>query len=392
MFPVHIGPVPFGPAASHAEDDVKLCKTCVNPDTRPNIFFDAEGLCPVCQNARDAVKVDWDARRKEIREIADWGRQNCRGAYDCMVTVSGGKDSMRQAFFARDDLGLNPLLVSSTYPPEQMADRGAKNLANLTAHGFDTLTVGLDPQAWKRVMKQCFARYSNLCKHTDMALYAIPIHVAIAYQIPLVFLGENPVHTIGEKHGRSDGDARQMKNSNTVGGGDVSGMLADDISRRDLHFYQYPSDDHMQRADLRIHYLGYYIEDWTGYRNGEIALEKGLLRREGGPEKTGDLWGFTGVDDDFRLVNQLMKYVKLGFGHVTDQCVERIIAGKMTRDEAIELVKKYDGKCDPSYVRTLCKFMEMPEEEFWRVLETVRNPDIWKRGADGQWELQCDYA
>jgi N-acetyl sugar amidotransferase len=370
---------------------VKLCTNCVNPDTRPNIFFDAQGLCPVCQHARDAAAVDWKRRRMEIEEIAAWGRANCRGAYDCMVTVSGGKDSMRQAFFARDELGLNPLLVSSVYPPEQMADRGAKNLANLVAHGFDTLTVGVNPQAWKRIMKQCFMRYSNICKHTDMALYAIPIHVAIAYQIPLVFLGENPVHTIGERHGRTDGDASAMKHSNTVGGGDVSGLLANDVTPHDLHFFKYPSDDHMHRANLRIQYLGYYIEDWSGYRNGQFAMERGLLRREGGPEKTGDLWGFTGVDDDFRLVNQLIKYVKLGFGHVTDQCIERITAKEMTRDEAIDLIKQFDGKCDRSYILAFCNYLGISEEEFWSAVERVRNPDIWKRDSRGEWQLQCDF-
>jgi len=223
-------------------------------------------------------------------------------------------------------LGLNPLLVSSVYPPEQQAERGADNLSNLIAHGFDCLTVGVNPQAWKRIMKQGFLKYSNICKHTDMALYSIPIHVAIAYQIRLVFLGENPVQTIGEKHGRADGDASQMKKSNTVGGGDVSGLMADDISAHDLHFFKYPSDEHMQRADLRIQYLGYYIKEWSGYNNGIWAQSKGLKIREGGPEKNGDLWGFTGVDDDFRLVNQYMKFLKLGFGHVTDQCIESIHA------------------------------------------------------------------
>ncbi len=376
---------------------MKLCKNCVNPDTRPNIFFDAEGLCPVCQNERTKVAVDWEQRRREIREIADWGRANCRGAYDCMVTVSGGKDSMRQAFFARDELGLNPLLVSSVYPPEQMAERGADNLSNLIAHGFDTLTVGINPQAWKRVMKRCFARYTNICKHTDMALYSIPIHVAIAYQIPLVFLGENPVHTIGERHGRSDGDASRMKQSNTVGGGDVSGLLANDISPHDVHFFKYPSDDHMDRANLRIQYLGYYIEDWAGYTNGIWAQSKGLKPREGGPEKNGDLWGFTGVDDDFRLVNQYLKFLKLGFGHVNDQCIESIHAkigapNKMTRAEAIELMKKYDGICDASYVSAFCAYLGIPESEFWSAAERMRNPDIWQAGPNGKWELLCDYG
>jgi N-acetyl sugar amidotransferase len=374
------------------EPAVKLCKTCVNPSTRPNIFFDAEGLCPVCQNEKQKEAVDWDERRHEIEAIADWGRANCRGAYDCMVTVSGGKDSMRQAFFARDELGLNPLLVSSLYPPEQMAERGADNISNLISHGFDTLTVSIDPQTWKRVMRRCFLRDVNLCKHTDLAIYAIPIHVAIAYQIPLVFLGENPVHTIGEKHGDMGGNANRMKHGNTLAGGVVDHLVDDEISRKDLHFFAYPSDEYMARANLRIHYLGYFIRDWSGFKNGNWAVQRGLRRREQPPEKTGDLWGFTGVDDDLRLVNQLIKYIKLGFGHVTDQCIERIVAGEMTREQALDLVAKYDGRCDPSYVRQACHYLGIDEEEFWRVVERVRNPHLWQRGAGGEWELTRDVA
>lgn len=372
---------------------MKVCKKCVNPDTRPNIFFDDEGVCPVCrfEEQKREQSIDWEARDREIEEIAQWGRENSKSSYDCIVTVSGGKDSTRQAFFTRDVLKLKPLLVSCVYPPEQLHERGAHNLANLISHGFDTISISLNPQIWKTLMRFSFFKYANWCRSTEMALYAIPIHAAIAYKIPLIFLGENPVLTLGEKHGRIDGDASQMKYCNTLQGGDPSHFLSDEVSIRDLHFYKYPSDNEMKYGQLRLVYLGYYIRDWSGYNNAQFSIKNGLQIREEPPEKIGDLWGFSALDEEFRIVNQLVKYVKLGFGHVTDQACEAINLGWMNRDEGIELVKKYDGRCDPSYIKSYCKYLDITEEQFWELVEKFRNRDIWKKDQNGEWKLDVDY-
>ena len=374
------------PSPSHP--GVRLCRRCVNPSTRPNILLDENGVCPVCrfeEEKRTGV-TDWEARRAEIQAIAEWGRANTKSSYDCIVTVSGGKDSTRQAVFARDELNMKPLLVSCTYPPEQLHERGAKNLANLISLGFDTLSIGLDPQVWKTLMRRGFFQFGNWAKSTEMALYAIPIHVAIAYKIPLIFYGENPVLTIGERHGHLDGDASRLKLGNTIRGGPEP-LLADDLTPYDTHFYFYPSDDDMEYAKLRLVYLGYYIPDWSGHENAEFAIARGLETRTDPPEKTGDLWGFSGLDEDFRLVNQMLKYIKFGFGHVTDQVVEAINAGMMTREEGLELVSRYDGRCDRSYVERFCQFLGINEQEFWRVAESYRGRDAWRKNERGDWEL-----
>src|SRR3990167_7563064 len=203
---------------------ISLCSQCVNPNTRPNISFDRLNLCPVClyENSKRNSTIDWEKRSEELQEICHWGKKESKSSYDCIVTVSGGKDSTRQACFARDELGMNPLLVTCSYPPEQLTDLGAHNIANLIELGFDTFSLSLNPQLWKRLMYEGFTRFGNWAKSTEMALYAIPIHVAIAYQIPLIFYGENPAHTIGERHGRMDGDASQLKKGNTIAGGPKS--------------------------------------------------------------------------------------------------------------------------------------------------------------------------
>jgi N-acetyl sugar amidotransferase len=338
------------------------------------VSFNDEGVCSVCElhllDSREAI--DWAQREVEIAEISEWGRKHSNNSYDCIVTVSGGKDSMRQAFFARDELGLNPLLVSALYPPEELHERGADNLANLVSHGFDCISVGLNPKVFKHLMKTCFKRYSNIFNASEMALYSIPVHVAIAQHIPLIFLGENPAHTIGEKHGKLDGDASQMRKSNTLMGGKADIFLDEYTTQQNLHFYNYPSEEDVEAANLRLVYLGYYIKDWSGWNNGEFAKERGLKVRTDAPENTGDLWGISALDEEFRLVNQKIKFTKFGFGHVTDQVMERIHAGVMNRDEGLKLIKKYDGECHPKYVERLCHYLEMPTNEFWKVVNQTR--------------------
>lgn len=371
---------------------IKLCKKCVNPSTRPNIYFNEDGVCPVClfEEEKKEDAVDWDARDKELDDIVIWGKNNSKSSYDCIVTVSGGKDSLKQAMYARDKLGLKPLLVSSVYPPEHLQERGAQNLSNLISLGFDTISISLNPKIYKDLMRKSFFEKVNIFNASEMALYAIPVHVAIAYKIPLIFLGENPALTIGEKHGNLDGDASKMKHCNTLGGGKVDWLISAGVSKQDAHFYEYPPDEDMEAADLRLVYLGYYIKEWSGHNNAVFSIEHGLITRDEPPGKIGDLWGVSALDEDFRIVNQMIKYIKFGFGHVTDQVIDAIHLGQMTREEGLELIKKYDGKCAPIYVKKYCKYLGITEEKFWRIVETVRNKELWERDQSGEWKLKYD--
>jgi len=373
---------------------VKYCKKCVNVNTRPDGGEFIDGVCPACVfgEASRNQTVDWAARDREMKEIVEWGRANTRSHYDCIVTVSGGKDSMRQAFYARDELGLKPLLVSSVYPPEQLHERGAANLSNLIAHGFDTVSMSLNPQVWKKMMRNAFFRFANQAKSTELALYAIPIHVAIAYKIPLIFLGENPLYTLGQQEGKTSGggDARGMQYSNTLQGGDPTPLMSDDISQRDVYFYKYPSDDEIDYAKLRVVYLGYYIRDWSNNKNAQFAIDRGLQTRPEPSEEIGDTTNFSALDEEFKIVNHMIKYVKFGFGTVTEQLCISVNDGLMTREEAFEKVRKCDGKCHPRYIKMFCKYLNITEKEFWGVVEGVRGKHVWRKNIKNEWELIID--
>ncbi|WP_243544270.1 N-acetyl sugar amidotransferase [Pseudodesulfovibrio tunisiensis] len=369
---------------------MRYCKRCVQPDTRPGIRFDDEGICPACRFAENAPEVDWEARRAELEEIAEYGRAHASHGYDCLIGVSGGKDSTRQAMFVRDELGLNPLLVNCAYPPEQLADRGAHNIANLIELGFDMINYCPAPGVWKRLQWESLTRYGNLFKSCEMALYASAPRVSLGYRIPLIFLGENPAQTVGELClGTVDGNANRVRYGNTIASGLESVMPRDMGAERTI-LYRFPTDAEMENSMMRIVYLGYYIRDFGKRKNAEFSMRHGMQVRPDPPEDIGDITGHEALDEDFVIVNQMLKYIKLGFGKVVDQVSEEIRLGNMTREEGVRLARLYDGRCAPRFVERLCRYFGISRAEFDELVERFRNRDIWRR-TDGRWHLAVDF-
>ena len=366
---------------------MRICVKCVTPTTRPGITFDEEGVCLPCKVAEVHKAIDWEVRKAELRSIAEWGKEHSRGGYDCIVAVSGGKDSTRQALYARDELGLKPLLVSCTYPPEQQSVIGAHNLSNLIELGFDTIVVGPGPEKWKTLMKVAFYKFGNWAKATELALYAVPPRVAIAYGIQLIFLGENNVLTYGDVGGSLGGDANRVKYNNTLAGGSPKDLMAEGITERDVLWFTYPYDEEMQQANLRVVYLGFYIEDFNQHTNARIAIQHGLRIRDTRPEEVGALNQYEDLDEDFVHVNQMLKFFKFGFARVCDEASQAIRLGLISREQAIELVRKFDGKCAPRYIKRFCDYIGIDEQEFWRVADSYRSQEIWTKDINDDWRL-----
>jgi N-acetyl sugar amidotransferase len=361
-------------------NNMRRCKICLDPDTRPLSEFDEDSICLPCRYQAQSSSIDWTARRRELQDIAAWARTRNVSGYDCVIPVSGGKDSHRQALYCRDELGLKPLLASCAYPPEEQTERGARNIGNLISLGFDCVYVSPGPETWRNAMQAGFRRFANIYKSTELPLYATGAHVATMYHIPLVVYGENPSLSWGAGGGSYDGDANQLKTSNTLAGGDISWLLEAGIGPERLNWYVYPSEEEFERVGLRMIYLGYYIPDFNDFVNGPMAVAHGLTGREGDdadPSQSGNIEPFDALDCDFLAVNQMIKRVKFGFGKVSEQCSGAIRAGEMTRDEAIEFIEKYDGKCSQRYIDAFCRYTGIPEDEFWEIVERYRSRDVW---------------
>ncbi len=366
---------------------MRYCKQCLQTDTRPGISFDSEGLCPACNYFESLRLVDWDERRAELDSIVEFGKKNNRSGYDCIIGVSGGKDSTRQAFFVKDVLKMNPLLVCLSYPPQQVTQRGVDNVSNMIEHGFDCITINPAPGTWRDLMRKGFFQYTNFGRSTELALFSSVPRLAIAYQIPLIWWGENAALQLGDLNvmGKSGSDGNNLRKMNTLGGGDVTWLLNDEIKKNKILQYLYPSETDMENANLRITFLGYFWKDWSLIDNGNFSALRGLEIRDEKPWEIGDPLGITSLDEDWVTLNQMIKYLKYGFGRITDYVNEDIRLGRIDRHKGIELVAKYDGKCSEKYIESFCAYIGISVEEFWIQVDKSVCLELFERRSLGNY-------
>ena len=369
---------------------MKYCKICLQTDTRPGTHF-SDGICPACNYFETLKEVDWDERALEIDDIVKFGKSNNHSGYDCIIGVSGGKDSTRQALYVKEVLKMNPLLVSLNYPPEQVTEIGVDNISNMIKHGFDCINISPAPQIWRKLMNKGFFEFANYGKSTELALFSSVPRLAIAYQIPLIWWGENTALQLGDMNvlGKSGSDGNNVRKMNTLGGGDVTWLLSEEIKKDKILQYCYPSEEDMIKANIKITFLGYFWKDWSLIENGVYSALRGLDIRNEKPEDIGDHVGVTSLDEDWVTLNQMIKYLKYGFGRITDYANEEIRKGSMTREEAIDLVKRYDGCCSDKYIKSFSDYIGISVKEFWEVVDKSVNKKLFKK-VDGRWKPEFE--
>lgn len=357
------------------------CKNCLEPNTRPGSSWNSNDLCTACEYISSVEDIYWPERFDILKQILKDAKKNTKTSnFDCIIGVSGGKDSTRQALYIKENLGMNPLLVCMSYPPSQVTDLGAKNLSNLIKLGFDIEIIGPSPILWKKLMKEAFFRFSNWGKATEMALFsAVPV-MAIKYEIPLIIWGENAGLQIGDSGalGATGWDGNNMKAGNTLAGGDISWMEEVGVKPKDLHFFQYPSEKEFESKGINIIYLGWFLGDWNFKTNGRTSLSYGLSPRMEDAIDTGDPSHVSSLDEDWVIFNQMIKYYKFGFGKTTEYVNEQIRMGYMSRNDAIDLVERYDGKCANRYIESFCKYIDISNKEFWNVIDKNVNIKLFK--------------
>lgn len=361
---------------------MRYCNKCAQPDTRPGIEFTEDGTCKACWFAEQ--DIDWLAREEELVEIVDRVKTRAVGSYDCVVGVSGGKDSTVQALYARNILGLRTLLVNGT--PDCITNVGKLNIENLVQLGFDLVSLRPNPNVIRNLVGMAFFEYGNPVKPTEYPLYASAWLIAERFNIPLVIQGENPAITLGITRSiKPGGDATAIVEHNTVAE-DYLTWVGGGVTKDDLSFYKLPDRDILKERQISSVYLGYYMKKWSYSNNIEFAVQHGLLGRPAhSPLATGRLSPYCSIDSDMQIVNQMLKYYKFGFGFVTDEVGYYIREGRMTREEGIDLVNKYDGKCDAAYIREFCEYIDITEYEFWKTVDQFVNKDLFYKDKGALW-------
>lgn len=363
---------------------MKYCKVCLQTNTRPNEQFTNEGLCHACNINELIINADYIERFKILENIINNRTKKKNQFFDCIIGVSGGKDSTRQALWVRDKLKLNPLLVSLSYPPEQVSQLGVDNLSNLINLGFDVIVSGPAPGVWRRLIKEAFMKFANWAKAAEVALYGSVPKMAIKYNIELIFIGENQSLRDPKTIGRNPWEYNNISSQNTLDGGDISWMQDTESSMKNLIPYTFPTSKEITNANLNIIDLGWFMKDWDNQTNAEYSCLSGIEIRTDSPQNTGDLLGVSALDEDWVTLNQMIKYYKFGFGKVTDYVNEDIRAGRISRENAIKLVEKYDGCCSHKYIKSFCDYIEISTDNFWECVKDNLNKELFEIDSNGK--------
>lgn len=364
---------------------MNYCSSCLQPDTRPNTIFTDTGICPACDYFERLKHVDWLERFEIAKDLLAKFPRRPGQHFDCIIGVSGGKDSTRQALWTRDKLGLNPLLACLSYPPQQITERGVSNISNLIELGFDVVLSAPAPETWRALMRESFLKFTNWARSTEMALYSSVPQLAIHYGIPLILWGENPGLQLGDLKtlGRNGYDGNNLRNMNTLSGGAAGWMIDFGIKQKELIPYQYPAPEMFDTHSLQIVYLGWFLGDWSNVNNAMYSNANGLEMREDHVKNTGDLFGVTALDEDWVTLNQMIKYYKFGFGRVTDYVNEEIRLGHLTREQGIDLIEQYDDSCSNEYIESFCSYIDISIKQFWEKVYASTNRDLFKIESDG---------
>lgn len=370
---------------------MKYCKKCLQPDTRPGIMFNSDGICYACLYEESKKGIDWQAREDELQHIAHEAKEERvkRGnMYDCVIGVSGGKDSTFQAVYAKERLGLKPLLVNCA--PDGITQVGQHNIDNLNkiSGGFDIITIRTNPNIAKILAKKTFFERGNIIAASEYCLWASAYIIADKFNIPLIIQGENAALTLGTAlKQEGNGDAFNVVDTNTLRGFNIDELIeGSNISPDEMFFYRMPDIEGMKAKGIKAIWLQYYTKEWSQVYNADFSVARGLLGRMSEDlHDIGRYRRFAALDSDLQIVNQMLKYLKFGFGHATDDACYDIREGRLTRQEAIWYVTEYDGGCGEQYIEQACDYMGITKEEFWKVTEKYVNKELFFKNESGKW-------
>jgi N-acetyl sugar amidotransferase len=364
---------------------IKYCTNCLFPDTKPDLQFDSEGLCTACSYFNNRPKIDWDKRYDELLKIVEKYRKKDNGNWDCIVPSSGGKDSTAQALRARE-LGLNTLIVTATTC--DLSDIGRRNIDNLKNLGFDCLELSPNKKIRNKLNKIGLTQVGDISWPEHVGIFTIPIRVAVQMNIPLLLWGENSQNEYGGPASDSDNNILNRRWLEEFGGllglrvSDVIGM--EEIKKEDLIPYEYPTDKELKRVGVTGLFLGYYIP-WDGFQNTLLAQAHGFETLTHHTEAS--FVNYENLDNHQTGIHDYFKYLKFGFSRSTDIANVHIRRGRLKRKDALEIIKKTDGKFPWSYLGKsldeILKPLGISINEFIKICDRFTTKRLFKTDTRG---------
>ncbi len=361
---------------------MKYCRQCIIPDTRPNIEIDAEGICNACRAHDSKPVINWDARQRSFIAVVKNAKARSKG-YDCLIPVSGGKDSTWQVIQCLE-YGLKPLAV--TWKTPGRTKLGQHNLDCLVKLGVDHIDYQIAPSVENKFVYRSFKKYGSTAIPMHMALFNIPLTLAVRFDIPLIVWGENSAFEYGGDEEERTGfqlDERWLRKYGVTHGTTAQDWVSDDLTSQDLTAYFRPDEAELKNKGVLAIFLGYYFP-WDPETSLNAALSSGFRIRPEGP-KTG-YYNYADIDDDFISIHHWIKWYKFGFTRLFDNLSLEIRNRRMSRDQAIETLRKFGLQTPDEDIKKLCEFLKISRVHFHEIAETFRNREVWSQ-RNGQWVI-----
>jgi len=364
---------------------MKYCTRCVMPDTKPDLSFDKEGVCNACRNYEARKETDWDMRRAQLDEVLKKYKSHDSSKWDCIVPVSGGKDSTYQVLRVLQ-LGLNPLCVTATTC--DLSDIGRKNIENLKEMGVDYIEFSPNKVVRRKLNRFGLTEVGDISWPEHVGIFTIPVRAAVEYGVPLLIWGENPQNEYGGPAGATKDNILTRRWLEEFGG--LLGLRTSDlvgtngIEKHHLIPYTYPTDAELQDVGVTGIFLGYYLP-WDGYSNALISQGHGFTSFHSAVE--GSLVNYENLDNHQTGIHDYFKFLKFGFGRATDLACMHVRRGRLTRRDGMELTAKHDGKFPWTYLdkplADILAPLDMTVDEFVAICDRFTNKKIFVTDARG---------
>ena len=362
------------------------CTRCCYPIVAATpLTLDKDGVCSGCRTHDEQKTVDWKRRERMFRELCDDYRSRDGKTYDCLIPVSGGKDSFFQIHLLKVVYGMNPLLV--TYNENNETELGRRNIQRMkNAFGCDNINVTPSVDVLKKMNRVGLRRMGDPDMHAHMGINSVPIQIAVRYGVPLIIWGEHGFMNLGGMHSYKDMveyTARYRK-EHLLRGFDWEDFVGEEgLREQDLLWAKYPDDAEIERVGVRgvfiSNFFGWNQDDHTKLMIDTYGFEVNPIPFDRTYKRDSNL---NNIHDNG--VHDYMKYVKFGYGRCTDHACRDIRSGAITRAQGIELVRQYDHVVPGDLPRWL-DYVGMTRTEFETIADTFRDPRVWVRNEYGQW-------
>jgi N-acetyl sugar amidotransferase len=385
-------------------EKVIFCKRCVISNQRPNtspeyrkkdskiktIGFGEDGICDTCRYYELKKKIDWKEREKQLLELLDRHRRN-DGRFDVVVPGSGGKDSFLVAHILKFKYNMHPLTV--TWAPHIYTDIGWKNFQNWLRAGFDNVLITPNPQVHRILTRLAFENLVNPFQPFIIGQKNVAPRTAVQYEIPLIIYGENQAEAhnslednlsplMGIEHFTRSSEKDELY----FGGVALEDLEAYGISNHDMYLYIPLLEEDVKKINMEVHFMSYY-HNWSPQDHYYYAKKHSKFECNPDGRSEGTYTKFASLDDKIDGQHYYTTYIKFGQARAAHDACRDIRDGYITREEALSLVKKYDGEFPNKYFKEVLEYMQISDERYWEVIDNARSPHLWEKDH-GNWKLK----